>query len=51
MFVETDDSTDHAAVTLEMTVPVGVGQHNAGRAVRAVFVRVMEEPAKIWFQS
>src|SRR6476661_2125478 len=50
MFIELDGASNNTAVILEACVPIGVAEHEIGRAVGATFVgRVKKSPEK-WLQ-
>jgi len=38
MLVELENTPHHAEVTLKMALPISVGEHNIGSAVRAMLV-------------
>src|ERR1700742_1200616 len=47
ILVETNNAAYHAAIILEMAVPVGVGENDVGRAVWAMLIGSMEEAAEV----
>src|SRR6267154_2280067 len=47
MLVELENTPHHAEVTLKMALPISVGEHNIGSAVRAMLVGSMDDPAKV----
>ncbi len=47
MFVHLDGASNHTAITLEVTLPVGITQHNVGSAVGAVLIGAVKEAPKI----
>ena len=50
MFVELEGASNNAAIVLETAVPVGVAEHEIGRAVGATFVGCMKKSPKKWLQ-
>src|ERR1019366_5073943 len=47
MLVHLNDTAHHATIVLKMAVPVRVGEHDIGSAVRAMLVEAVEEAAEI----
>src|SRR5712691_2168770 len=47
MPVELENTAYHPEVTLKTAVPISVGEHNIGSAVRAMLVGCMDDPAKV----
>ena len=47
MVIHPDNPAHYASIVLKMSVPVSVSEHEIGRAVGAVLIGAMEEPAKI----
>src|SRR5437764_12129033 len=50
MFVELEGASNYAAIVLETAVPVGVAEHEIGRAVGATFVGCMKKSPKNWLE-
>src|SRR5216684_2039597 len=47
MPVELENTAHHTEVTLKMAMPISVGEHNIGSAVRAMLVGCMDDTAKV----
>src|ERR1700744_6439805 len=47
MLVHPNDTSHHSTIILKMRMPERIGQHNIRSTVRAMFIRRMEEMAKI----
>src|SRR5436305_5963800 len=50
MFVELEGASNDTAIVLETAVPIGVAEHEIGRAVGATFVGCMKKSPKKWLQ-
>ena len=46
MLIDLNYASHHAAIVLETSVPIGVTQHEIGRAVGSVLVGAMKETAQ-----
>ena len=50
MLVELDCASNNTAIVLEACVPIGVAEHEVGRAVRATFVGGVKKSSEKWLQ-
>src|SRR5581483_965580 len=51
MFVQPNNAADDTAITLKMTLPVSVAEHDVRGAVWAMLIRAMKKSAKIRLNS
>ena len=47
MLVELNNTAHHAAVILKMVVPIGVGEHDVGRAVRTMLIGCVDDSTEV----
>src|ERR1700730_9520753 len=47
MIVQLNNTADHAAIILEMAVPIGVGEHDIGSAVWAMLIGWADHSAEV----
>jgi hypothetical protein len=47
MLVELNNTAHHAAVILKMAVPIGVGEHDVGSAVRTMLIRCVDDSTEV----
>src|SRR5215468_7336462 len=45
--IHLDNAANHAGIIVKMAMPIGVGEHDVGSAVRTVLVDGVEQTAKI----